>query len=298
MGESEGEAFVLLDRALDLGINFLATADAYGGGRSEKTIGNCLRTKNQSVRDGLVISSKVGNPVGEDLKFSGLSRRHILHQIDASLSRLGIDHLDMYLIHAPDPLTPLEETMEAFDEVGRAGKVRHIGVSNLTMSTVTNLLQIGAARELRQFGWMQDSFNLIDQEDQADLLAFCRDEGLGFTPYSPLCGGLLSGKYQYQGDYPAGSRMTMRPEPYSEFWNEATFHSIDRLAQWASDLGVSTAGLALAWLRHHPDVSASIVGPRRPEHFGPVEEALQLQLDSSQWDEVGRLFRNQEEVEG
>jgi len=296
MGESEGEAFVLLDRALDLGINFLATADAYGGGRSEKTIGNCLRTKNQSVRDGLVISSKVGNPVGEDLKFSGLSRRHILHQIDASLSRLGIDHLDMYLIHAPDPLTPLEETMEAFDEVVRAGKVRHIGVSNLTMSTVTNLLQIGAARELRQFGWMQDSFNLIDQEAQADLLVFCRDEGLGFTAYSPLCGGLLSGKYQYQGDYPAGSRMTMRPEPYSEFWNEATFHSIDRLAQRASDFGVSTAGLALAWLRHHPDVSASIVGPRRLEHFGPVEEALQLQLDSSQWDEVGRLFRNQNEV--
>jgi len=298
MGESEGEAFVLLDRALDLGINFLDTADAYGGGRSEKTIGNWLRTKNPSVRDGLLISSKVGNPVGEDLKFSGLSRRHILHQIDASLSRLGIDHLDMYLIHAPDPLTPLEETMEAFDEVVRAGKVRHIGVSNLTMSTVTNLLQIGAAGELRQFGWLQDSFNLIDQEDQADLLAFCRDEGLGFTPYSPLCGGLLSGKYQYQGDYPAGSRMTMRPEPYSEFWNEATFRSIDRLAQRASDLGVSTAGLALAWLRHHPDVSASIVGPRRLEHFGPVEEALQLQLDSSQWDEVGQLFRNQEEVGG
>lgn len=298
MGESEGEAFDLLDRALDLGINFLDTADAYGGGRSEKTIGNWLRTKNPSVRDDLLISSKVGNPVGEDLKFSGLSRHHILHQIDASLSRIGIDHLDMYLIHAPDPLTPLEETMEAFDEVVRAGKVRHIGVSNLTVATVTKFLQIGAARKLRQFGWMQDSFNLIDQEDQADLLAFCRDEGLGFTPYSPLCGGLLSGKYQYQGDYPAGSRMTMRPEPYSEFWNEATFSNIDRLAQRASDLGVSTAGLALAWLRHHPDVSASIVGPRRLEHFGPVEEALQLQLDSSQWDEVGRLFRDQEEVEG
>ena len=293
MGESEVEAFDLLDRAVDLGINFLDTADAYGGGRSEETIGKWLRNKSPSLRGDLLISSKVGNPVGDDLKFSGLSRRHILHQIDTSLSRLGVDHLDMYLIHAPDPLTPLEETMEAFDEVVRAGKVRHIGVSNLTVSTVTNLVQIGAARDLRQFGWMQDSFNLIDQEDQADLLVFCRDEGLGFTPYSPLCGGLLSGKYQFHGDYPAGSRMTMRPEAYSGFWNEATFHSIDQLSQRASDLGVSTAGLALAWLRYHPDVSASIVGPRRLEHFGPVEEALQLQLDSSQWDEVGRLFRNQ-----
>lgn len=294
MGESEQEAFGLLDRAVDLGINFLDTADAYGGGRSETTIGKWLKTKNRSVRDRLLISSKVGNPVGEDPKSSGLSRRHILRQIDASLIRLGIDHLDMYLIHEPDPLTPLEETMEAFHEVVRSGKARHIGVSNLPASAVASFRSISATRGLHQFGWVQDSFNLIDQEDQTDLLAFCRDEGLGFTPYSPLCGGLLSGKYRFKGDYPAGSRMTLRPEPYSRFWNEITFRRISRLAQQASDLGVSVAGLALAWLRQHPDVSASIVGPRRLEHFGPVEEALRLDLNSSQWKEIGRLFRSEE----
>ena len=294
MGESEEEAFGLLDRAVDLGINFLDTADAYGGGRSETTIGKWLKTKEGSVRDHLLISSKVGNPVGEDPSDRGLSRRHILQQIDASLSRLGIDHLDMYLIHEPDPATPLEETMEAFDDVVRSGKVRHIGVSNLPAREVTKSLSISDTDGLQKFGWVQNSFNLIDQGDQTDMLALCRDKGLGFTPYSPLCGGLLSGKYQFQADYPPGSRMTLRPEPYLRFWNEATFRRVDRLSQQASDLGVSTGGLALAWLRHHPDVSASIVGPRRLEHFGPVEEALGLELTPSQWETVGQPFLNKE----
>jgi 1-deoxyxylulose-5-phosphate synthase len=294
MGESEDAAFRLLDRAVEIGINFFDTADSYGGGRSETTIGNWLQTKSPSLRDRLLISSKVGNPVGQALESSGLSRGHIMQQVDASLTRLGIDHLDMYLIHEPDPDTTFEETMDAFDEVVRSGKVRHIGVSNLSPSAVTRFRSISAANHLHQFRWVQDSFNLIDQEDQTDLLALCRDQGLGFTPYSPLCGGLLTGKYQLQREYPAGSRMTLRPEPYLRFWNEKTFSRIDRLAGRASDLNVSTAGLALGWLHNHADVSASIVGPRRIEHFEPVEEALAIELSVSEWDDIGRLFRTRE----
>ena len=290
MGESEEDAFPLLDRAVDLGINFLDTADAYGGGRSETTIGNWLRTKDAALRDNLLISSKVGNAVGEGPNAGGLSRRHILRQVEASLTRLAVDHLDMYLIHEPDPHTPLEETMVVLDDVVRAGKVRYIGISNHAAWIVMKSLSISEAHGLHRFGWVQDSFNLIDHEDQTDLLAVCRDQSLGFTPFSPLCGGLLAGKYSLNTDYPSGSRMTLRPESYMQYWNQATFGRIAALSKRAVELDVSTAGLALAWLRHHPDISAPIVGPRRLDHFGPVEEALGLDLSKSDWEAIGLLF--------
>jgi aryl-alcohol dehydrogenase-like predicted oxidoreductase len=289
-GENEAEAFALLDRALEVGINFLDTADAYGGGRSEAAIGKWLSTKGPSVRDNLLISSKVANPVGDDPNQRGLSRRHILRQVDASLSRLGVEHLDMYLVHEPDPDTPLEETLDAFDTVVRAGKVRYIGASNFPAWLMAKSLWLSDVGRLHRFDWVQNSFNLIDQADQAEMLELCRDQGLGFTPFSPLCGGWLTGKYSYEQAYPDGSRMTLRPEPYLRYWNEATFAAIDRLSGAASDLGVSTAGLALGWLAHHPDVTAAIVGPRRPDHFGPVEEALDLELTDAQWHEIGDFF--------
>jgi len=295
MGESVDEAFALLDQAVELGINFLDTADAYGGGRSETTIGKWLATKDGAVRDRLLISSKVGNPVGDGPNEHGLSRRHILRQVDASLTRLGVGHLDMYLVHEPDPTTPLEETMGVLDEVVRTGKVRYIGASNLTSWQVMKSLWISADRGQHRFAWVQNSLNLIDQADQDEMLAVCRDLGLGFTPFSPLCGGLLTGKYDLVADYPSGSRMTLRPEPYLRFWNQATFDRIHRLSAIASDLGVSTAGLALVWLSRHPDVTATIVGPRRLDHFRPVEEAMSLQLSEPEWTAIGSIFREKDE---
>jgi len=289
-GEDETEAFALLDRAVELGVNFLDTADAYGGGRSETTIGKWLKTKDSDLRDRLLISSKVANPVGDDPNQRGLSRRHILRQVDASLARLGVDHLDMYLVHEPDPTTPLEETLDVLDSVVRAGKVRYIGASNFPAWMMAKALWVSDAGGLHRFDWVQNSFNLIDQADSAEMLELCRDQGLGFTPFSPLCGGWLTGKYQYEETYPEGSRMTLRPEPYLKYWNESTFVAIDHLAKAASELGISTAGLALGWLANHPDITAPIVGPRRPDHFAPVEEALGLELSEAQWDEVGRLF--------
>jgi aryl-alcohol dehydrogenase-like predicted oxidoreductase len=289
-GETEEEAFVLLDRAVELGINYFDTANAYGGGRSEETIGKWLATKDRSVRDNLLISSKVANPVGEGPNQRGLSRRHILDQIEASLSRLGVDHLDMYLVHAPDPTTPLEETLDALDSLIDAGIVRYIGVSNFPAWLVTKSLWVADIGGFRRFEWVQNSFNLIDQGEQAEVIDLCRDQGLGFTNFSPLCGGLLTGKYRLDEDYPEGSRMTKRPEGYLPYWNEQTFSRLDRLAANAAEVGVSTAGLALGWLLQHPDVTSSIVGPRRPAHFEPVEEAMDLDLSQSDWDEIGDLF--------
>lgn len=291
-GENETEAFALLDRAVETGINFLDTADAYGGGRSETAIGKWLKTKDSTLRDGLLISSKVANAVGDDPNQRGLSRRHILRQVDASLTRLGVEHLDMYLVHEPDPTTPLEETLDAFDSLVRAGKVRYIGASNFPAWLMAKSLWLSDVGGLHRFDWVQNSFNLIDQGDSAEMLDLCRDQGLGFTPFSPLCGGWLTGKYRYEETYPDGSRMTLRPEPYLRYWNESTFAAIDQLSAAASDLRVSPAGLALGWLANHPDVTAPIVGPRRPEHLGPVEEAVALDLTAADWQQIGDLFMN------
>lgn len=290
-GETEEEAFRLLDEAVDLGINFFDTADAYGGGRSEATIGKWLATKDTSVRDRVLISSKVANPVGDDVNQRGLSRRHILRQIDASLTRLGVDHLDMYLVHEPDPLTPLDETLDALDSLVDAGKVRYYGASNYPAWMIMKSLWISDRNNWRRFDWVQNSFNLIDQAEQAEVLDVCRDQGLGFTPFGPLSGGLLTGKYDLDSDYPAGSRMTKRPEPYLKYWTHPTFAAIGRLSQLAADLGVSPPGLSLAWLRHHPDVTAAIVGPRRSAHLDCLREALQLELSEAQHREIGALFR-------
>ena len=292
-GESEDEAFELLDRAVELGINYLDTANAYGGGRSEATIGRWLATKDLTVRERLLISSKVANPVGPDLDQSGLSRRHIFDQIDASLGRLGVDHLDMYIVHERDPDTPLEETLDALDTLVTAGKVRFVGVSNFPAWLTTKSLWVADVNDTRRFEWVQNSFNLIDQAEQAETFELCRDQGLGFTPFSPLCGGLLTGKYRWEGAYPEGSRMTKRPEPYLRYWNLDIFTRLDRLALLADQAGVSMAGLALGWLRQHPDVTSSIVGPRRLAHFDPMIEALGLDLSETEWTEVGAIFTEQ-----
>lgn len=281
-GETKEEAFVLLDTALDMGINFFDTANAYGGGRSETYIGQWLKGKGSSVRDQLLLSSKVFNPVGAGPNDSGLSRRHVMQQIEASLSRLGVDYLDMYLIHEPDPATPLQETLRALDDLVHQGKVRYIGASNMPAWLMTKALWMSDKYGLHRFEWVQNSYSLLDRADEVDLFPLCADQKLGYTPFSPLAGGMLTGKYRYDSDYPAGSRMTLRPEPYFKFWSQETFAGLERLQEMAQERGVSLPGLALAWVINNPHVTAPIIGPRKPEHFQPIREALELKLTAEE----------------
>jgi aryl-alcohol dehydrogenase-like predicted oxidoreductase len=289
-GESEEEAYTLMDHAWDLGINFFDTADAYGGGRSESYIGRWLKRKGNHVRQQILLSSKVYNPVGDGPNERGLSRKHIMRQIDASLSRLGVDHLDMYLIHEPDPATPLDETLRTMDDLIRQGKVHYIGASNMPAWLMVKALWISDKHRLHSFKWVQNSYSMLDRVDEQDMLPLCRHQGLGYTPFSPLAGGLLTGKYSLGDAYPEGSRMTMRPEPYLKLWNRRTFAGLDRLREQAAGHGVSMAGLALAWVMSHPLVTAPIVGPRRPEHFEPVKEALSLKLTIAERDALSDYF--------
>lgn len=289
-GESEAEAFELMDIALDVGINFFDTADAYGGGRSESYIGRWLKQKGNSVRDNLLLSSKVFNPVGDDPNQRGLSRRHIMRQVEASLQRLGVERLDMYLIHEPDSETPLEETLRALDDLIHQGKLHYIGASNMPAWLLTKALWLSDKYNLHRFEWVQNGYNLLERQDDAEMLPLCADQELGYTPFSPLCGGFLTGKYKFEDDYPKGSRMTLRPEPYLKLWHKETFARLERFKEAAADKRVSMAGLALAWQFHHPQITAPIIGPRRPSHFGPVKEALELNLTPDEFIEIGRIF--------
>jgi 1-deoxyxylulose-5-phosphate synthase len=290
MGENEAQAFDLMDRAVDAGINFFDTANAYGGGRSETYIGRWLKAKGAAVRQHLLISSKVFNPVGPGPNDRGLSRRHILQQVDESLARLQTDRLDLYLIHEPDPETPLDETLHALDDVVRAGKVIYVGASNIEAWRLARGLWISEARGLRRFDWVQNSFSLLDRAAEREMFPLCADRGVGFTAFSPLAGGWLTGRYRAAGSYPEGSRMTLRPEPYRHLERDAVFAGLAALADEARARGVEMAALAIAWVLHHPRVDAAIIGPRNGNHLAAALASTAIDLTDEDARRLGSLF--------
>ncbi len=290
-GETKDQAFAIMDAAWDMGINFFDTVDAYGGGQSEAWIGEWLAARGSRVRAGLILSSKVFNPVGDGPNDWGLSRRHILRQIEASLKRLQTDYLDMYLTHeTPDPATPLDETLRALDDLVHQGKVRYIGASNMPAWVLTKALWVSDKRNLFRFDWVQNAYSLLERGDEPEMLPLCADQGLGYTPFSPLAGGWLTGKYQRGASYPAGSRMTLRPEPYRKLEHDSIFDALDGLRARAVERGTDLATLALAWVMSHPLVTAPIIGPRKPEHLEPAQRALEIKLSLAERDAITALF--------
>jgi len=290
-GETEEEAFALLDAAWELGINFFDTADAYGGGRSETYVGNWLKAKGSRIRDQLLLSSKVFNRVGDGPNDWGLSRRHILRQVEASLRRLGTDHLELYLTHeTPDPATPLEETLRALDDLIHQGKVRYIGASNMPAWLMTKALWISDKYHLFRFEWVQNSYSLLDRSDEKEMFPLCEDQRLGYTPFSPLAGGWLTGKYKKDEPFPTGSRMTLRPEPYQKLLDEKIYHGLEALHAHAAERGTDMASLALAWVMSHPLVTAPILGPRKPEHLEPAKRAIEIKLTVEERDKIAAFL--------
>jgi aryl-alcohol dehydrogenase-like predicted oxidoreductase len=201
-----------------------------------------------------------------------------------------VERVDLYLIHAPDPDTPLEETLGVFDELVRAGRVGAIGASNVDRPYLEEALAVSAKEGVVRFEWVQNSYSLLDREAEGGVLQFCAEHGLGFTPFSPLAGGWLTGKYARGQSYPAGSRMTTRPEPYVELDREPVWRGLERLGAAAEERGVDMATLAFAWLFSNPDVTAVVVGPRRPEHLEPARRALGLELTEAERDELAGYF--------
>jgi aryl-alcohol dehydrogenase-like predicted oxidoreductase len=275
-GESREEAFALMDAAWALGLDWFDTADAYGGGRSETWIGEWMRSGGNRPR----ITTKTYNPMdtGED---HGLGRDRVLRQLDASLERLGVDRVDVYLAHDWDPYTPLAETVPAFEELRARGAIGAWGISNFSADQVRETLHHGLPAVL------QNSYSLLDRGDEDEVIPLCEEHGIAYQAFSPLAGGWLTGKYRRGEQAPTGSRMATRPGPYRRFEDERVYNGIEALEQRARARGVSAAGLALAWVS---SAVSAVVGPRRPEHLEPVREAFALALTSGERGEIGSLF--------
>ena len=231
-GETEGEAHALMDAAWEAGITTFDTADAYGGGRSESFIGSWLRAKGADVRDRIVLTTKTFNPMSDGADH-GLSPERIRRQLDGSLERLGVESVPLYLAHAMDPAVPVAETIGAFEALVAAGKIRAYGGSNVDVAWLEESLREGRP------DWVQNEYSLLDREAEEGMIEVCAREGLGFTPFSPLAGGWLTGKYTRGEEPPAGSRMTLRPEPYLHLQTEHVFDALEAFAAQAAERGTT-----------------------------------------------------------
>jgi aryl-alcohol dehydrogenase-like predicted oxidoreductase len=274
-GIPSDEAFRIMDAAWELGLRTFDTADAYGGGRSETWIGEWIAAR--GARDEIVVETKTFNPV-EEGGDRGLARGRIHRQVETSLARLGLERIPLYLAHEFDPDVPQEETLRAFDELVRAGKVEAVGASNFTAEQLAEAVEISELEGLARYEWVQGSFSLLDRGDAETVFPVCREHGLGYEAYGPLAGGWLTGKYRRGEAYPEGSRMTQRPESYARYARDEVFDALEALEGAALARGVSMPALALAWLLATPGVTAVVVGPTRVAHLDCVREALALEL--------------------
>jgi aryl-alcohol dehydrogenase-like predicted oxidoreductase len=278
-GETQEEAFRIMDAAWELGITTFDTADAYGGGASETAIGNWLRARGHRPE----IVTKTYNPMNAGAD-KGLARTRVTRQLESSLERLGVDKVDVYLAHEFDPATPLEEVVGTFEGLVHRGLARAWGVSNFDAGRLRATLAVGRPAVV------QNSYSLLERGDEHELLGLCAELGISYTPFGPLAGGWLTGKYKREQAPPAGSRMDLRPGPYESYRNAETYEALGRFAELASHRAVDTATLAIAWVLAQPLVTAIVVGPRRPEQLEPALQALEIPLMADEATDLGALF--------
>jgi aryl-alcohol dehydrogenase (NADP+) len=287
LDEEESRPFIR--RALELGINFFDTADMYSTGMSEEVLGRALKDFGPS-RDKLVIATKVFNPMNDDPNGRGLSRKHILHSIDASLRRLGTDYVDLYQIHRFDYSTPIEETLDALNDVVRAGKALYLGASSMFAWQFAKMLGVSERRGLTRFVAMQNHYNLIYREEEREMIPLCRSEGIGLIPWSPLARGFLAGN-RTKENY--GETLRARTDEYAHgmYYQDSDFEVVKALSQAAAKRGVSNARMALAWVLHQPGITSPIVGASKMTHLEDAAEAVDLRLDAEELKALNEPYR-------
>lgn len=295
----------ILDRAAEGGITFLDTADVYplGGtpetvGRTEEILGRWLAGR----RHEFIVATKCSGATGARSWDRGLSRKHVLDAIDASLRRLKTDYVDLYQAHHPDPDTPIDETLRAFDDVVRAGKARYVGCSNYPAWQTARALGRSDLLGLARFDTVQPRYNLLFRQIERELLPLCEDEGLAVIPYNPLAGGFLSGKHRREAGPTAGTRFTLgtAARRYQErYWREREFESVEAIRGLAAEAGMSMVQLALAWVLAHPAVTSPIIGASRPAQLDEAIAAVGKTLDSglkTRLDELTAEYRLGDDV--
>ena len=264
-----------LKRAIERGINFFDTADMYSRGVSEQVVGRAL--KDFAKRDEVVLATKVFYPVEEHANSRGLSRKHIMSAIDASLGRLGIDYVDLYQIHRFDVDTPIEETLEALHDVVKAGKARYIGASSMYAYQFAKMLATQEKHGWTRFVSMQNHYNLVYREEEREVLPLCREEGIGVIPWSPLARGFLAGNRQ-RGSKDASKREEHDRYGHSLYYTRADYEIADRVAQVARDKGVLPIQVALSWVVNQPGITAPIIGVTRLEQLDQLIDGLSIRL--------------------
>ncbi len=280
----EAESRPFIERALDLGVNFFDTADMYSLGVSEEVLGRALRDLGVR-RSEVVIATKVHFPMSGDPNDRGLSRKHILDAIDASLRRLQMDYVDLYQIHRWDCETPIEETMAALHAVVQAGKARYIGASSMYAWQFAKAQHAADLHGWTRFVSMQNHYNLVYREEEREMIPLCIDQGVGLIPWSPLARGFLAGN-RSQKDW--GETLRAKTDDYAQnlYYRGSDFAIVEQVQQVASQHGVTPAQIALAWLFGKPHIAAPIIGASKMKHLEEAVAALEIQLSA---DEVARL---------
>ena len=275
----EAESRPFIQRALEHGINFFDTADMYSLGASEQVLGRALKAL--AKRDQVVVATKVFNPMGDGPNDRGLSRKHIMHAIDASLQRLDTDYVDLYQIHRFDRETPIEETLDALHDVVKAGKARYLGASSMFAWQFASMLSTAGARGWTRFASMQNHYNLVYREEEREMLPLCQEEGIAVIPWSPLARGFLAGNRRRED---RGDTVRAKTDDYSHrlYYADADFAIADRVVELATRKGVKPAQIALAWLLAKPGVTAPIVGASKLPHLDDAIGALDVRLDAEE----------------
>ncbi len=277
----EDEAKPFYRAAIEHGINFFDTADVYSLGASEEITGRALKEFGPS-RDKLVIATKVFNKMSDDPNDAGLSRKHILHSIDESLRRLGTDYVDLYQIHRFDPHTPIEETLEALEQVVRSGKALYIGASSMYAWQFLKMLEFSQRNGLARFVTMQNHYNLVYREEEREMIPLCLSERIGLIPWSPLARGFVTGNRK-RGDK-AGETVRAKTDDFAQglYYKDSDFTLVDRITEIAKKRGVSNAQIALAWVLSRPGVTAPIIGASKLPHLEDAVKGLDLKLDANE----------------
>ena len=269
----EAESTRMFHRCLDAGINFFDCANNYSEGRAETILGKLIK----ACRDDVIITTKVSQRVGKDVNALGSSRRHIMQAIEQSLTRLNTDRIDLYFIHHFDPLTPMDETLRALDDVVRQGKVLYLGVSNWAEWQIAKALGISEKNHLSRFECIEPMYNLLKRQAEVEILPLARSEKLGVIPYSPLAAGLLSGKYVND----SATGRIVEKQQYTKRYSSQRYHEIaQNFTQYAQTLGIKPSTLALKWVMANPDITAPIIGARNLAQLEDSLDALTLELSS------------------